>query len=225
VADRHSIFVNSTYLFRMDDSMQHEPATNDVAERAERHETSLPGHIRRLWPGEEAQLRDHLLRLDPESRRSRFGSPVNRHFIEHYASRALRADAIVHGFFADGDLRGVAELRAFGKAIPFEAEAAFSLERAWQGRGIGNELLERTILSARNRGIRSIHLNCLAENRRMQAIAKKHEAHLRLRADEVIGEVVNPGATPLSMAREWMSESFGLATAILDVQRRAFDPA
>jgi RimJ/RimL family protein N-acetyltransferase len=209
----------------MNDSMQHDAAPADAGTPTEQEETGLPGHIRRLWPGEEAALRDHLLRLDPESRRSRFGSPVNRHFMEQYASRALRGDSILHGFFADGELRGVGELRGYGNAIPNEAEAAFSLERQWQGRGVGNELLERTILSARNRGIRSIRLNCLAENRRMQAIAKKHEASLRLRADEVVGEVVNPGATPLSMAREWMFESFGLATAMLDVQRRTFDPA
>jgi RimJ/RimL family protein N-acetyltransferase len=209
----------------MNDSMQHEATLADAGTPAEREETGLPGHIRRLWPGEEAALRDHLLRLDPESRRSRFGSPVNRHFMEQYASRALRGDSILHGFFADGDLRGVGELRGYGNAIPNEAEAAFSLERKWQGRGVGNELLERTILSARNRGIRSIRLNCLAENRRMQAIAKKHEAHLRLRADEVVGEVINSGATPLSMAREWMFESFGLATAMLDMRRRTSDPA
>jgi RimJ/RimL family protein N-acetyltransferase len=209
----------------MKDSTRLESIPSDAGEPAGHQDTVLPGHIRRLWPGEEAALRDHLLRLDPESRRSRFGSPVNRYFMEQYASRALRGDSILHGFFADGELRGVGELRGYGNAIPNEAEAAFSLELPWQGRGVGNELLERTILSARNRGIRSIHLNCLAENRRMQAIAKKHEASLRLRADEVVGEVINPGATPLSMAREWMFESYGLATAILDVQRRALDPA
>lgn len=192
-----------------------------MTSRPEDRDAPATGHIRRLWTGEASVLRDHLLRLDPESRRSRFGSPVNRYFIEQYAARAITADSVVHGFFADGELRGVGELRTFGAAMPFDAEAAFSLERAWQGRGIGNELLERTILSARNRGIRSIQLNCLAENRRMQAIARKHEAHLRLRADEVVGEVVNPGATPLSLAREWIAESYGVATAILDVQRRA----
>jgi RimJ/RimL family protein N-acetyltransferase len=207
----------------MNDSNLHPASTAAVDGGLEDSETAATGHIRRLWPGEASALRDHLLRLDPESRRSRFGSPVNRYFIEEYAARAISADSVVHGFFADGELRGVGELRTFGTDMPLEAEAAFSLERAWQGRGIGNELLERTILSARNRNIRSIRLNCLAENRRMQAIAKKHEAHLRLRADEVIGEVVSPGATPLSLAREWVAESYGIATSMLDVQRRTMN--
>jgi hypothetical protein len=48
-------------------------------------ERALPGMIRKLWVGETSAFRDHLLRLDPESRRTRFGSPVNNFFIGQYA--------------------------------------------------------------------------------------------------------------------------------------------
>jgi GNAT superfamily N-acetyltransferase len=122
-------------------------------------------------------------------------------------------------------LRAAAELRIFGKPFPSDAEAAFSVEREWQSRGVGSELLERTILAARNRNIRTIYMNCLAENRRMQAIAKKYEASLRVRADEVFGEVVNPGATPLSLAREFMADGYGMTSTILDLQSRLFRTA
>lgn len=209
----------------MNDSKNDRTKTRSMDHDAAVPTAAIPGSIRKLWPGESAALRDHLLRLDPDSRRSRFGSPVNNFFIEQYASRVLLSDAIVHGFFADGTLRGVAELRAYGKMYPFDAEAAFSLERAWQGRGVGSELLDRTILAAKNRGIRTIYLNCLAENRPMQAIAKKHEAHLQIRADQVTGEVVNTGATPLSIARELIADGHGMATTILDLQRRALRTA
>ena len=196
--------------------------SDDGGDEAER---ALPGTIRKLWVGETAALRDHLLRLDPDSRRSRFGSPVNRFFIDQYASRALTPESVVHGMFVDGTLRAAAELRIFGKPFPFDAEAAFSVEREWQGHGVGSELLEHTILAARNRNIRTIYLNCLTENRRMQAIARKQEASLRIRADEVIGEVINPGATPLSLAREFMADGYGMATTILDLQTRLFRTA
>jgi GNAT superfamily N-acetyltransferase len=184
------------------------------------HSSALPGIIRKLWVGEGAALRDHLLRLDPESRRFRFGSPVNAYFIDQYASRALTPDTIVHGFFVDGVLRGAAELRPYGKPFAREAEAAFSVEREWQSRGIGSALMERSILAARNRGIHAIHLNCLAENRRMQAMAKKHAALLRFHADDVVGEVVNPAATPLSIMREFIADGHGMTNAILDFQSR-----
>lgn len=194
--------------------------------RREAAQTDRPhGTIRKLWIGESAALRDHLLRLDPESRRYRFGSPVNSHFIEQYASRALTPETVVHGYFVDGVLRAVAELRPYGKPFPLEAEAAFSVERDWQSSGIGSELMERAILAAQNRGIRAIHLNCLAENRRMQAIAKKHKAQLRFHADDVVGKLVNPGATPLSIMREFIADGYGVTNAILDLQSRMLRPA
>lgn len=188
-------------------------------------EESAAGATRRLWAGEAPLLRDHLLRLDPESRRNRFGSPVNEYFVENYAARALGPDSVVHGFFVDGILRAAAELRPFGEHFPYQAEAAFSVEREWQNAGVGTALLERTILAARNRGIRTIYMNCLADNRRMQAVARKHEAELHFEADDVIGEVVNPGATPLSLMREFIAEGHGFATAILDMQRRVWRTA
>jgi len=188
-------------------------------------EGAVAGTFRKLWAGEEALLQEHLLRLDTESRRRRFGSPVNRFFIEHYAQRSLSRDSVVHGFFVDGVLRGVAELRGCGEGARGRAEAAFSVERDWQHRGVGSELLERTILTARNRGIHTIYMNCIAENRAMQAMAKKHDASLRFRADDVVGKVVNPRATPLSLLREWIADSHGIASTILDRQARLFRAA
>src|SRR5262245_27933228 len=44
------------------------------------------GITRRLWPTETDKFRDHLLRLDPESRRLRFAHSVSDAFIEEYAS-------------------------------------------------------------------------------------------------------------------------------------------
>lgn len=195
---------------------------NDLAPHAP-HEP--PGVIRKLWIGDAARLRDHLLRLDPESRRYRFGSPVNNFFIEHYAVRALAPESVVHGCFVDGVLRAVAELRPFDKRFPTEAEAAFSVEHDWQNTGIGTALMDRMILAARNRGIRTIYMSCLVDNVRMQAIAKKYDADLRFDADDVVGEVVSPGPTPLSLWRELVADGHAYAIAVLEVQSRMLRPA
>ena len=91
-------------------------------------------------------------------------------------------DAVLHGFFVTATLRGAAELRPIG--APFvrsEAEAAFSVETDWQSHGVGSALLERTLLTARNRGIQHLHMACLADNRRMQQLARKFDAELSLR--------------------------------------------
>jgi hypothetical protein len=90
------------------------------------------GVIRKLWLGEADRYRDHLLRLDAESRHSRFGGGVSDEFIRNYVGTTFGLSAVVHGFFVDGVLRGAAELRPLGPAFAREAEAALSIESDWQ---------------------------------------------------------------------------------------------
>lgn len=178
------------------------------------------GVIRKLWVTEADQYRDHLLRLDPTSRRARFGGGVADEFIRRYVTTSLGVDAVIHGFFVDGILRGAAELRAVRSDADADAEAAFSIEAPWQSHGVGSALLEQTLLVARNRGIRTLHMICLAENTRMQQLAKKFDAELTFEYGSVVGEVETPYPTPLSVVREIVADSHGFATAMLDVQTR-----
>ena len=181
------------------------------------------GSVRKLWIGEAELYREHLLRLDTESRRNRFGGAVSDDFIRRYAEPAALSDAVIHGFFVDSELRGAAELRPLVAAG--EAEAAFSIESAWQSHGVGTALLERTLLAARNRQIKLLHMTCLAENRRMQQLALKFDAELSFDFGSVVGEVEAPHPTPMSVMRELVADSTGFATAMLDVQSRLLKPA
>ena len=183
------------------------------------------GRIRKLWSGETDIYREHLLRLDPTSRRSRFGGGVSDAFIDNYVALANGLDSVLHGFFVDGMLRGAAELRPLGPAFGDEAEAAFSIEAPWQSHGVGTVLLRRTLLAARNRGFKLLHMACLAENHRMQQLALKFDAELTFDFGSVIGEVEAAHPTPLSVMREFVADSTGFATAMLDVQSRLIRPA
>ena len=178
------------------------------------------GVIRKLWVGETAKYREHVLRLDPESRRNRFAGGVSDDFVRNYADLATGLDTVVHGFFVGGMMRGGAELRALGPRFPQQAEAAISVEKPWQSHGVGSALLRRTLLAARNRGFRHLHMACLAENRRMQQLARKFDAELSFDFESVVGEVESSRPTPLSLMRELMSDSHGFATAMLDLQSR-----
>jgi GNAT superfamily N-acetyltransferase len=113
------------------------------------------GVIRKLWLGEHTKYRDHLLRLDTASRHSRFGGGVSDDFIRNFVDLSLSLDAVVHGFFVDGMMRGAAELRQLSARLPGQAEAAISVEKPWQSHGVGSALLRRTLLAARNRGYRN----------------------------------------------------------------------
>ena len=178
------------------------------------------GVVRKLWIGETAKYRDHLLRLDAQSRRNRFSGGVSDQFIRNYVALIPGLDTVVHGFFVGGTMRGAAELRPLGSGFPREAEAAFSVERQWQSHGVGSALLRRTLLTARNRGFRLLHMACLGENRRMQQLARKFDAELSVDFETVVGEVESSRPTPLSLIREMMSDSHGFATAMLDLQSR-----
>ncbi|HEY6022602.1 MAG TPA: GNAT family N-acetyltransferase [Pseudolabrys sp.] len=183
------------------------------------------GMVRKLWFGETDAYRDHLLRLDRESRNRRFSGAVADEFIARHAASANDLGVVVHGFFVDGVLRGAAELRPFGLIFAREGEAAFSIEQPWQSHGVGTVLLERTLLSARNRGIKLLQMNCLADNQRMQQLARKFEADLKFDFGSVVGEVDPPRSTPLSLMREAVADAHSVAAAILDVQSRLLNPA
>ncbi len=175
------------------------------------------GVIRKSWIGETAKYRDHILRLDADSRRNRFAGAVSDEFVTRYAELTTSVDAIVHGFFVDGTMRGAAELRQIDAR---QAEAAISVEKRWQSHGVGSALLRRTLLAARNRGFRHLHMACLADNRRMQQLAHKFTAELTFDFGSVVGDVESPRPTVLSLMREVMSDNHGFATAMLDLQTR-----
>jgi GNAT superfamily N-acetyltransferase len=182
------------------------------------------GAVRKLWIGEADKYREHLLRLDPVSRRNRFGGGVSDDFICHYLELSISLDTVVHGFFVGGTMRGAAELRPLGNRLPGQAEAAISVEQPWQSHGVGSALLRRTLLTARNRGFRLLHMACLADNRRMQQLARKFDAELSFDFGRVVGEVESSRANPLSLMQEFMADQHGFATAMLDLQSRMLRP-
>jgi GNAT superfamily N-acetyltransferase len=182
------------------------------------------GSVRKLWIGEADAYAEHLLRLDLDSRRRRFSGAVSDDFIRNHAATAQGFGVVIHGFFVDGTLRGSAELRVYHPPLSSEAEAAFSIEQDWQSHGVGSALLERTLLSARNRGIKSLHMHCLADNKRMQELAQKFDAELSFDFGSVVGELDPPRSTALSLMREMMADGHGVANAIFEAQSRLIRP-
>src|SRR5512145_3089819 len=178
------------------------------------------GIVRRLWPTETDKFCDHLLRLDRESRRMRFAHSVSDAFVADYASRMSAFGSLVFGHVVDGKVRGAAELRRLGDTWGGEAEAAFSVEKAWQDQGVGTELMGRVVRAARNRRIKRLYMSCLAENARMQAIARKHEATLRFEYGEVIGEILPAHPSYFSQVAEAAEDRVGFMIAVLDLHSR-----
>lgn len=183
------------------------------------------GIFRKLWPQEQSLFRDHLLRLDKASRAMRFAHGVSDAFIEDYASHMSDAGSTVFAYIEQGEVRAAAELKKLGDTWGREAEAAFSVEAAYQDHGIGSELMGRVIRAARNRGVHLLYMSCLASNAKMQAIARKHEADLRFEMGEVIGEIVPQEPNYFSLLAEAVEDRVGFMMAVLDLQRRVVKAA
>ncbi len=183
------------------------------------------GTIRKMWFSETEKFRDHLLRLDHDSRRMRYGMSVDEEFIAGYANRSTGPGSLVYGYFVDGEMRGAAELRMIGESWPTDAEGAFSVEKDFQNGGVGTQLLGRIVRAARNRGVSRLYMNCLAENRKMQRLAKKYEAELVFDHGEVVGRVVPHTPNYLSLWNEAMDDGNGFVMAVLDFPLRLMPAA
>ncbi len=189
------------------------------------HGREETGTTRKLFVTEHHKYRDHLLRLDDESRRMRFGMGVGDEFITGYAQQLNDMKSIVYAYIIEGEVHAAAELRPLAGKMRGEAEAAFSVEKPFQDSGIGTELLGRIVRAARNRSITRVYMNCLAENRKMQKIAKKYDAILQFEHSEVVGQVAPSPAHYFSIWREAVEDEMGFIMAVLDLQRRLIPAA
>ena len=144
-------------------------------------------HIARLCPGDLGAFEGHLLRLSGEVRAERFGRAMSDEQIGAYCRRR-QWTAHVLVCTVDGAVRGA------GEFLPCDdvgrvAETTFSVEPAWQGRGIGTALMHAVMAAALQRGIGGILVHCDALNRRMQRIASRFEARMLFSDGECIGRI------------------------------------
>jgi len=165
--------------------------------------------VRRLHAGDGHDIRDHFLRLDVQSRRARFCGAIGDTGVSNYAGSVLGLGSVVCGAFVDEQLVGLVELRGLFRSWPSTAEAAFSVEPKWQDNGIGDALFERMFAIARNRGVRTVRIICLKDNRRMQHLALKHNARLWANQDQVEAVLRTKWPTPRSILLEFLSEIRG----------------
>lgn len=133
--------------------------------------------IRSLAPRHRARIAAHLKSLDESDRYLRFGYPATDAQMSKYVdmldfehdevfgifNRRLELIALAHlalpGIEPSGTSNGMAE---FGVSV---------VPRA-RGRGFGHRLFDHAMLHARNRGVRSLMVHALSENKAMLRIAR-----------------------------------------------------
>lgn len=145
--------------------------------------------IRTLTAREMPLLREHLLRLDPESRRDRFNGAADESFIEAYAARCLADGTVVIAYVEDGKVLAAAELHQPDTSTDGMPEIAFSVERAVRRKGVGTVLFRRLIAEAEGRRYESLRITTGYGNQAMRALAQKFGAHLTFRQGESTGTI------------------------------------
>lgn len=176
---------------------------------------------RRLLRMDADLLRDHLLRLDAESRMARFYAVTSDATIRKYVDSIDWDWARFIGYFQHGQLHAVAEIRFETATPPKEAELAFSVERGYQNGRIGTNLMSRALILLSNRKVRRAHIVCLLSNGRMQRLALRHRANVRSMSGEVFLTLDVPHGDIGSLLSEitdeyicWMSMGWDLALSL-----------
>lgn len=149
----------------------------------------LTGTIRQLRPSDMPRFREHLLRLDSESRRDRFNGLTDDRFISSYVYRSFAAGTTVIGYVEGDRVLGAAELHESPDESQPTAEIAFSVERHLQNRGLGGKLFERIIEQARGFGYTRLLVTTHPQNAAMRALARRYNAELVFEDGETVGTI------------------------------------
>jgi hypothetical protein len=178
------------------------------------------GYVRTLSQQEELPLlRDHLLRLDPQSRRDRFHGYLDDSFIERYAAKCADDGTVIVAYMESGIVRGAAELHPPEQSDDGLPEIAFSVESCVRRQGVGSLLFQRLISEAQWKGYRTLRVTTGADNDAMRALANKFGAHLEFRHGETTGTIDLAPQPQAELAKLAIDAPLDAARAIMSFNR------
>ncbi len=172
--------------------------------------------FRNLHKHDAELYRAHLLRLDEDCRYTRFSGIMSDGSINRYVDNIDWNWCRIIGFFDKGTLRGVAEVRYETKMFPTHAELAFSVEKGYQNTRVGTNLMARSLIMLRNRGISTAYVVCMLSNTRMQRLALRYRADVAAHSGEVFLTIEVPYGSVGSILAEMTDGYFGWLSASLD---------
>jgi hypothetical protein len=178
------------------------------------------GYVRTLSQQEELPLlRDHLLRLDPQSRHDRFNGYLDDSFIERYAAKCADDGTVIVAYMESGLVRGAAELHPPEQSEDGLPEIAFSVEACVRRQGVGSLLFRRLISEGRWKGYRTLRVTTGAGNKPMRALANKFGAHLEFAQGESTGTIDLSASPQDELAKLAIDGPLNAARAVMNFNR------
>ena len=131
-------------------------------------------------------LAEHLTGLDGQARQDRFNGGESDEMIADYARRCIQPGVLVIAAWHDGHVIGVGELHPSAMNV---AEAAFSIDAKWRGRGVGTALFALILEAAWSRGLSELDISTHSGNEAMKKLARKFGAEMRFSLGDGFGRI------------------------------------
>ena len=167
--------------------------------------------VRQLHAGYRDEVLNHLLLLNEEDRRLRFGTQTPDEIIRHYVeSLDFNKDVIFGVFDLDLKLIGMAHLAYLPEANGQARAAEFGVSVLPEGRsqGLGTALLERSAVHSRNTRIETLYVHCLANNKAMMHLAQKAGMTVEYAYGDADACLKLPPANPGTIVQEAANEQW-----------------
>lgn len=136
---------------------------------------------------------EHLLRLTPNDRYTRFFAAVGDSIIERYVNMTINLNLEKSfGIFAEDRKTLIAFAHVTGEertSSGKRAELGISVDTEYRNAGLAQRLLDRIIIYCKAHDINTLYMSCLRENRAMQHLASKSGLRVVLDHEEAIAEL------------------------------------
>lgn len=192
---------------------------NTISKTATTSRAPARGHVRLLATRELVLFREHLLRLDRESRRDRFNGSLDDEWVAGYAERSVKDGTVILAYFENDVVRGAAELHQSDLSSDSQPEIAFSVEACVRRQGVGSILFTRLIAKARAMGYDKLRITTGAQNDAMRALANKFGARLSFRHGESTGIIDIKQEPDDSAVLQARTSAFDVARAVTEYNR------
>lgn len=152
---------------------------------------------------------DHLLRLSPGDRYTRFFTAIKDDALKNYVNKIVDL-TLTRGFgiFAPDGITliafahvGLIEEDSVGRS----AEFGISVDEKYRGKGIVHRLMKRVISYCEANEVDILFMSCLSQNKKMQSIAKSAGMKVVIDHGEALAEL-NLTDSPKSRAARLSSE-------------------
>jgi RimJ/RimL family protein N-acetyltransferase len=167
--------------------------------------------VRELHAEHRDEILSHLLQLNDEDRRLRFGTQTPDEVIAHYVEQLdFNKDTVFGIFDADLKLIGMAHLAYLPESKGQTRAAEFGVSVLPEGRaqGLGTALLQRSAVHARNTRIETLYVHCLASNKAMMHLAQKADMRVEYAYGDADAYLKLSPASPATIVEEAANEQW-----------------